>query len=68
LLAHHLSNPAIRQRLFVSPKTVEHHVSAILTRLDVATRDEACSKPGAASGSTNRAPLAQSRELYASAS
>jgi DNA-binding NarL/FixJ family response regulator len=36
-----LSNPAIGGRLFVSPKTVEHHVSAILGKLDVATRDAA---------------------------
>jgi DNA-binding CsgD family transcriptional regulator len=41
LLARNLSNPAIGGRLFVSPKTVEHHVSAILGKLDVATRDEA---------------------------
>jgi DNA-binding CsgD family transcriptional regulator len=41
LLARNLSNPAIGGRLFVSPKTVEHHVSAILGKLDVATRDAA---------------------------
>ena len=41
LLALGLSNPAIGERLFVSPKTVEHHVSAILGKLEVATRDEA---------------------------
>ena len=41
LLAQRLSNPAIGERLFVSPKTVEHHVSAILGKLEVATRDEA---------------------------
>jgi DNA-binding CsgD family transcriptional regulator/tetratricopeptide (TPR) repeat protein len=41
LLARQLSNPAIGERLFVSPKTVEHHVSAILGKLDVCTRDEA---------------------------
>jgi DNA-binding CsgD family transcriptional regulator/tetratricopeptide (TPR) repeat protein len=41
LLARQLSNPAIGERLFVSPKTVEHHVSAILGKLDVGSRDEA---------------------------
>jgi DNA-binding NarL/FixJ family response regulator len=41
LLAQNLSNPVIGERLFVSPKTVEHHVSAILGKLEVGTRDEA---------------------------
>jgi DNA-binding CsgD family transcriptional regulator len=41
LLARRLSNPAIGNSLFVSPKTVEHHVSAILGKLEVATREEA---------------------------
>jgi DNA-binding CsgD family transcriptional regulator len=41
LLARRLSNPAIGERLFVSPKTVEHHVSAILGKLEVSTREEA---------------------------
>jgi DNA-binding CsgD family transcriptional regulator/tetratricopeptide (TPR) repeat protein len=41
LLAGRLTNPVIGERLFVSPKTVEHHVSAILLKLDVTTRDEA---------------------------
>jgi len=41
LLSHRLSNPAIGDRLFVSPKTVEHHVSSIIGKLDVSTRDEA---------------------------
>jgi DNA-binding CsgD family transcriptional regulator len=41
LLARRMSNPVIGERLFVSPKTVEHHVSAILGKLEVATRDQA---------------------------
>ena len=41
LLAENLSNPVIGERLFVSPKTVEHHVSAILGKVGVCTRDEA---------------------------
>jgi DNA-binding NarL/FixJ family response regulator len=41
LLGQALSNPEIGERLFVSPKTVEHHVSAILGKLGVAARDEA---------------------------
>jgi DNA-binding CsgD family transcriptional regulator len=41
LLAAGLANSAIAARLFVSPKTVEHHVSAILGKLGVPTRIEA---------------------------
>jgi len=36
-----LSNAAIAERLFVSAKTVDHHVSAILGKLDVAPCGEA---------------------------
>ena len=36
-----MTNQEIAQHLFISPKTVEHHVSAILKRLNVATRTEA---------------------------
>ena len=32
---------AIAKRLFVSTKTVDHHVSAILTKLGVPSREEA---------------------------
>jgi ATP/maltotriose-dependent transcriptional regulator MalT len=41
LLGEGLSNAAIADRLFVSAKTVDHHVSAILGKLDVASRGEA---------------------------
>jgi DNA-binding NarL/FixJ family response regulator len=36
-----LRNADIATRLFLSPKTVAHHVSAILHKLDVETRGEA---------------------------
>ena len=36
-----LSNAQIGARLHISAKTVDHHVSAILTKLDVPTRQEA---------------------------
>ena len=36
-----LRNADIARRLFVSPKTVDHHVSAILAKLGVRTRGEA---------------------------
>ena len=41
LLAKGLRNAQIAQRLVVSEKTVDHHVSAILRKLDVRTRGEA---------------------------
>lgn len=41
LLAEGLTNADIARRLFVSPKTVDHHVSAVLTKLDVSSRKEA---------------------------
>ena len=41
LLALGLRNPQIAGRVFVSPKTVEHHVSSILAKLDVPTREAA---------------------------
>jgi DNA-binding CsgD family transcriptional regulator len=41
LLAEGLRNSAIAKRLFVATKTVDHHVSAILTKLGVQSRGEA---------------------------
>ena len=43
LLANGLRNAEIADRLVVSPKTVDHHVSAILRKLNVRTRGEAAS-------------------------
>ena len=41
LIADGESNGEIAGRLFVSPKTVEHHVSSILTKLGVSRRSDA---------------------------
>ena len=41
LLADWLPNATIADELFVSHRTVENHVSAILMKLDVATREAA---------------------------
>jgi DNA-binding NarL/FixJ family response regulator len=41
LLAEGLHNPEIADRLSTTPKTVEHHVSAVLAKLQARSRAEA---------------------------
>ena len=43
LMSDGLANSEIADRLFISPKTVDHHVSAILAKLEAHTRAEAVS-------------------------
>lgn len=44
LLSQGLTNAEIAERLYVSPRTAEHHVEAIFTKLGVSTRREAASR------------------------
>jgi DNA-binding NarL/FixJ family response regulator len=49
LLAQHLTNPEIADRLGLSPKTIRNHISTILNKLQVANRHEAIARARAAS-------------------
>jgi len=44
LLAEGLSNIDIADRLFLSPRTAEHHVAAVMSKLNASSRDEAVDK------------------------
>jgi DNA-binding CsgD family transcriptional regulator len=62
LLGEGLSNSEIGARLFISPKTAEHHVGRILRKLDLRSRAEAAAFAVRTSGSNRgSAPTAPSR-------
>jgi DNA-binding CsgD family transcriptional regulator len=48
LMREGLRNAAIARRLYLSTRTVDHHVSAVLAKLGVKTRAEAVARAGAA--------------------
>ena len=54
LLGHGLSNPEIGDRLYISAKTVEHHVGRILSKLGLRNRAEAAAYATRAGGEKTR--------------
>lgn len=58
-----LTNADIADRLFLSPRTVEHHVAAVMSNLDASTRTEAVSKAADHGLLTSPVPAADSASM-----
>ena len=57
LIGHGLTNVEIGARLYISPKTVEHHVSRLLAKLGMRSRTEAAAHAARSTASTRSGGL-----------
>ena len=67
LLTQGLSNGEIADRLVLSTKTVAHHVSAILAKLNLERRSQVAAALGSVPATSNRTPWAERAAVQARA-